>query len=320
METARIFQGGGIYNINLTTSYNNTIASNTANIGGGIYNASSSVTRSSPKKKRPTTLHTAARFTFANTIFYLNDLSNCTNEIGASLVSAGKNVELGLSPLTSCLLSPPPADFPNTNPLLSPLSENGGSSGKYPFKTYALLPASPAIDAGSAANCTFTDQRSYTRPVDGNLDGTIQCDIGAYEYAPGGALELDKITQNVVEETAGTITLSVSRHDTPEQTSAGPIQVAYGSGGGTAKNGRDYQLVPGVLSWSAGDYSTQTFQLTVTDDPFKESQEFADIVLYDPTNGATMLSPYNKFTLVIAPSDPLGPEETTGVYLPLIPH
>jgi len=51
--------------------------------------------------------------------------------------------------------------------------DNGGST-----QTMALLPGSPAIDAGNNANCPVADQRGVTRPQG---DG---CDIGAYEYVP----------------------------------------------------------------------------------------------------------------------------------------
>lgn len=51
--------------------------------------------------------------------------------------------------------------------------------------THALLLASPAIDAVPLVSCTVTiDQRGGPCPVDGNLDGTDACDIGAYEFTP----------------------------------------------------------------------------------------------------------------------------------------
>jgi hypothetical protein len=43
-------------------------------------------------------------------------------------------------------------DMPNTDPLLGPLADNGG-----PTLTHALLPGSPAIDAGHAEACPETD-------------------------------------------------------------------------------------------------------------------------------------------------------------------
>jgi len=70
------------------------------------------------------------------------------------------------------------------DPLLGPLSENGGPStdNNGPTKTQALLAGSGAIDAGNDAICAVApvdklDQRGYTRP-----QGT-HCDIGAYEVA-----------------------------------------------------------------------------------------------------------------------------------------
>ncbi len=50
--------------------------------------------------------------------------------------------------------------------------------------THALLPGSPAIDAGVAADCPTTDQRGRPRPIDGNGDGEATCDAGAYEFNP----------------------------------------------------------------------------------------------------------------------------------------
>ncbi len=62
-------------------------------------------------------------------------------------------------------------DLPSTPPLLGPLAANGG-----PTMTHALLPASPAVNAGaSGADCPSEDQRSVARPQG------IACDIGAFE-------------------------------------------------------------------------------------------------------------------------------------------
>ncbi|MCX6580631.1 MAG: Ig-like domain-containing protein [Candidatus Aminicenantes bacterium] len=63
------------------------------------------------------------------------------------------------------------------DPLLGPLAKNGG-----PTQTYALLPGSPAIDAGNSSGIS-TDQRGYTRPVDiaGIPNVSDGSDIGAYE-------------------------------------------------------------------------------------------------------------------------------------------
>jgi hypothetical protein len=68
-------------------------------------------------------------------------------------------------------------DLVNAAPVLGGLAANGG-----PTETVALLPGSPAIDAGDPAGCTnaleeplAVDQRGVTRPQG------ARCDIGAYE-------------------------------------------------------------------------------------------------------------------------------------------
>ena len=79
----------------------------------------------------------------------------------------------------------------NTNPLLGPLQNNGG-----PTWTCALLPGSPAIDAGKCNAITnlvcATDQRGLLRVVDlpdyPNVPGGDGSDIGAYEVQVDAAL------------------------------------------------------------------------------------------------------------------------------------
>ena len=57
----------------------------------------------------------------------------------------------------------------DTDPMIGPLTDNGG-----PTLTMALLPGSPAIDAGDSAAAPPTDQRGFPRPAG------AAADIGAY--------------------------------------------------------------------------------------------------------------------------------------------
>ncbi|MES1239990.1 MAG: CSLREA domain-containing protein [Acidobacteriota bacterium] len=66
------------------------------------------------------------------------------------------------------------------DPRLTPLGNHGGST-----PTHALLPGSPAIDLGPAADCPGRDQRGRPRPVDGDANGNPLCDAGAVEFRPG---------------------------------------------------------------------------------------------------------------------------------------
>jgi hypothetical protein len=68
------------------------------------------------------------------------------------------------------------------DPALGPLADNGGST-----ETHALLESSPALDGGSPicydpeGSILAVDQRDKTRPVDGDENGSLLCDIGAVE-------------------------------------------------------------------------------------------------------------------------------------------
>lgn len=67
-------------------------------------------------------------------------------------------------------------DLSGVDPLLDELALNGGST-----RNHALLPGSPAIDAGSRKGFIREDQRGVRRPRDGDGDGKARSDIGAFE-------------------------------------------------------------------------------------------------------------------------------------------
>jgi hypothetical protein len=73
------------------------------------------------------------------------------------------------------------AGDPIIDPKLAPLADNGG-----PTFTHALLPGSPAIDAGDPGSSFSVDQRGVARPI---AAGGLP-DIGAYEAnLPGIAIQ-----------------------------------------------------------------------------------------------------------------------------------
>ena len=65
--------------------------------------------------------------------------------------------------------------------------------GTFP-RAHGLLPDSPAIDqAGTVGDSTFfdcplDDQLGWTRPIDGNADGSALCDVGATEFGTAGSV------------------------------------------------------------------------------------------------------------------------------------
>ena len=121
------------------------------------------------------------KYTFANTIVAYNQPDNC------AVYGVITNLGYNLSSDISCQFDGP-TDKQGVDPLLGELADNGG-----PTLTYALLPNSPAVDAGNPAApgsgiaaCVTIDQRGVDRPKDGNGDSQGVCDIGAYEASPGG--------------------------------------------------------------------------------------------------------------------------------------
>ena len=73
------------------------------------------------------------------------------------------------------------------NPLLGPLQNNGG-----PTETMALLPGSPALNAGSTTGVPATDQRGLPRVVNGLVD------IGAWQHQPPTVVQAASAASNPV--------------------------------------------------------------------------------------------------------------------------
>jgi hypothetical protein len=97
-----------------------------------------------------------------------------TNCYGTLPTSLGYNVAND----DSCAFSNP-SDIEGVDPLLGPISDNGGAT-----RTHLPLPGSPLIDGVLEPVCPATDQRGVARPQDGDDDGIAHCDIGAVEVAP----------------------------------------------------------------------------------------------------------------------------------------
>ena len=158
--------GGGItvaFSASATlTLINSTVANNSAdNAGGGI--ARDGVT---------------GPITLLNTIVAGNVAPSGANCSGP-FTSRGHNLESA----NTCGLDPV-LDLSNTDPMLGPLQLNGG-----PTPTHALLPGSPAVDAGSNLGCPADDQRGVPRPLETTLGFRI-CDIGAFEFEALGFIQV----------------------------------------------------------------------------------------------------------------------------------
>lgn len=105
-----------------------------------------------------------------------------TNGVAFGITDCG-----GSSLINTLIASNTPAGGDTfSDPKLSPLANNGG-----PTLTMALLPGSPAIDAGDNASAPPTDQRGIPRPVG------VAADIGAYEFT--AVLEISRTSDNGIK-------------------------------------------------------------------------------------------------------------------------
>ena len=200
------YAGGGIYNSagNLQVS-NSTFSGNSANgNGGGIYTeydqAAVRITNctfsgNSAGSGGGIYCQGDTTVTVGNTIFK-SGASGENIYNAAHFVSAGHNLsndaaggDNGVGP--GGLLNQP-GDIRNTNPQIGPLADNGG-----PTKTMALLPNSPAIDAGNDANAPPRDQRGYLR------NGTS--DIGAFEFGGFNPTALGNISTRALVQTGDNV-------------------------------------------------------------------------------------------------------------------
>jgi CSLREA domain-containing protein len=136
-----VTNGGAIFTKNTVDITNSTIAGNDALAGaGGIHFLG------------------VGNASLKNTIL----ANNAGGNANGALISLGNNIDSD----GSALLGDP---LDSVDPILGPLADNGGTT-----RTHALLPGSPAINAGTATGAPTVDQRGIGR------DATP--DIGAFEY------------------------------------------------------------------------------------------------------------------------------------------
>ena len=192
--------GGGIFNQGQLTLNNSTITNNDANNGGGgLYNGASAKinnstfsANSTAQQAQGSNLHNAGTLELTNTILANSGQNggDCTNT-GTINPNLNNLIEDGTCNTVSAI------NLKTGDPQLIGLQPNG---------TFALLDGSPAIDTGDNSTCLAIDQRGKPRPIDGNNDGSVICDIGAVEKEPGVVPQQDIAPAVVSTDPTGSAT------------------------------------------------------------------------------------------------------------------
>ncbi len=166
-------RGGGlaVTQVNAMDFINNTVSGNSANNGAGVFsNTSLNINNSTIVNNTGT----GVRFSdgsIQNSIIAGNTDGDCVfTEIGFNNLN-------NFSGDGSCDLLPPRGGGGViVDPMLGPLADNGGLT-----PTHLPLIGSPVIDSGDECACAQFDQRGLARPIDGDGDEEVACDIGAVE-------------------------------------------------------------------------------------------------------------------------------------------
>ncbi|MFN2577805.1 MAG: choice-of-anchor Q domain-containing protein [Pyrinomonadaceae bacterium] len=219
--------GGGLLNTGTGTIAFNavTFSGNSADNGGAIATtAGTIVINNSTISGNTGTTNGGGIYVNGGTVSLLNDtITNNTATVGqgggvnrtAGTVNVRNTIIAGNAAASNANVAGTINDQGNNilsgNPLLAALANNGG-----PTMTHALLPGSPALDAGdnTAAGALVTDQRGNTfgrfRDAANDADTTQTVDIGSFEADPS----LEDITDKSTNEDTALPTFSFRVADT----------------------------------------------------------------------------------------------------------
>jgi hypothetical protein len=260
--------GGGVDNSGpgSTLITNSTISGNTAGVGGGVANSETlGYYRGTVIIANSTISGNAANTRGGGVENYRSDLtlirtlaSGNTAPLGPEVSNDGAVVAdshnlfgvdgdagvAGVSPGPTDVV--PPAGVLLADILNPTLAFNGG-----PTQTHALVPGSPAIDAGGPVcldadgNPLTIDQRGQPRPVDGDGDGIVACDIGAFELQPQArtvALDIKPGTfpNTINPKSHGVIPVAILTTSTFDATTVDPLSVEFGPSGATEAHNKGH--------------------------------------------------------------------------------
>lgn len=211
-----------------------------------------------------------ANITINNSILYDADAGSEISRDQTPNISVNDSIVLGTCAATGITCT----NVDDVDPQLQPLAGNGGHT-----RTQALAPVSPAIDAGNDMTCESTDQRGQLRQVDGDFDGGVDCDKGAYEFSLPRIAFVSGSGSDPESVAAPLVSVAITNY------TIGDVAVSYAVTSGSATGGADYTLAAGTLTFESGVDLVLPLPLMVINDALDEVDETLLISLSSPVNG-----------------------------------
>ncbi|MEW5985478.1 MAG: choice-of-anchor Q domain-containing protein [Chloroflexota bacterium] len=328
INNSAVDRGGGVYNASAAATthlVNTTVAYNTAGHGGGAFNevgiftlSSSTLTANSADWEGGGIYHVSAAVTARNTIWAVNSAGQNGPDCRGTVTSVGYNLLGNVGNTGACTFLTTEGDqvgVPGAviDPLLGSLQAIHGST-----PAQALLPGSPALDAGNPAGCAdhegqllLADQRGAVRPADGDGDGAFVCDIGAAEFRTltGPDFELVATPLSLDVCAPADAVYEVALYRLLEMNAAVTLSAQGQPSGVTVTFSPNPAIVPGVSTLTigntgaaaAGDYTidvtgaTPTATHTISVGLSLRSQVPFSVTLLSPADGATAVSRRPRF-------------------------
>ena len=227
--------GGGVYNHGIASLTGCIVTGNsTTQLGGGLLNALGTLSLTNVTATGNTSGGVGGGLANEQGA---TTLINCTVTGNIANIGGGLNVDGGMTSLTNTIVAGQKSggdvfgsingggnNLVGGNPLLSPLGDYGG-----PTPSFALLPGSPAIGAGTIVGAPTTDQRG--EPRTGHVDiGAFQSQGFALAPAPGSSPQ----TTTAGAAFANPLTVTVTAVNPVEPVDGGVLTFAAPATGASA--------------------------------------------------------------------------------------
>jgi len=243
VKGAGILMGGNA----VLTVTNSTISNNSGGDGSGLYsyfNTLSFYNATIAGNSAAGLTMQGGHANLSNTIMSGNGLADCYNDpgYGGSVTSLGYNL---IENATGCSLTG--TDITGASAVLGALQANGG-----PAPTQAILPGSPAINAGNPSGCMGPDGLLATDERGTPRNG--RCDIGAFEAQPLDASDKTVNTHSAVPGQPVRFTINVANSGASPVTGVTvtdtlPASLTFKNGSLTATSGSAHYSA-GVITWT----------------------------------------------------------------------